>query len=319
MPRHAADYRSMLWMFGFAPALLIAQYANPDWVPYLAWLSFYFGVSAAVITHNHIHTPTFKARWANSFFNSWLSIFYGFPTFAWIPTHNQNHHKLVNKPGDATITWRITNRHHVLVALTYFFVSAYYQKDPTDQFIKKAKANNPKLFRRIVYEYAFWATAHIGLLSLAIFLHGAKLGLFVWAFSSGLPCLFALWTVHLFNYEQHVHADPWDDYNHSRNFTGKLLNFFLFNNGYHWAHHEQAGLHWSKLPQKFAEGADKIDPRLNEANLFWYFFRQYVLGTFIPSFGSKQIGRAPFDVKGTLDVSADDVEAVTSNQARQVS
>ncbi len=303
-------------MFGFAPALLIAQYARPSLVPYLCWFSFYFGVTAAVITHNHIHTPTFRSKWANSFFNKWLSVFYGYPTFAWIPTHNQNHHKLVNRPGDATITWRITNRHNALVAMTYFFVSAYYQKEPTDQFIKKAREKHPKLFRRIVSEYAFWATAHICLFGGAIALHGPKTGMYVWALSSGLPCLFALWTVHLFNYEQHAHCDAWDEYNHSRNFTGAVLNFLLFNNGYHWAHHEQAGLHWSKLPEKFAEADDKIDPRLKERNVLWYFFRQYGLGMFAPRFASTQLGRAPYDVPGGADLKTDAVEASTANVAR---
>ena len=60
---------------------------------------------------------TFKV-YDNQIFGNWISIFYGYPTFAWIPTHNLNHHKYVNRAGDATITWRYTNRHNLLVALT---------------------------------------------------------------------------------------------------------------------------------------------------------------------------------------------------------
>ncbi len=51
----------------------------------------------------------------------------------------------------------------------------------------------------------------------------------------------------LFNYDQHVHTDPWSKHNHSRSWDGKLLNFLLFNNGYHLAHHENPATHWSKL------------------------------------------------------------------------
>lgn len=40
-----------------------------------------------------------------------------------LPTHNLNHHKLVNRRGDATITWRYTNAHNVWGAGSYFFVS----------------------------------------------------------------------------------------------------------------------------------------------------------------------------------------------------
>lgn len=44
----------------------------------------------------------------------------------------------------------------------------------------------------------------------------------------------------------------WPDskYNHSRNFTGPILNFFCFNNGYHTQHHISPGLHWSLLPMR---------------------------------------------------------------------
>ena len=93
-------------------------------------LSCYLALSAGVIAHNHNHCPTFKNRKLNGVFGIWLSIFYGYPTFAWVPTHNLNHHKFVNKAGDATITWRYTNKHNALVAATYFFVSSYYQSEP---------------------------------------------------------------------------------------------------------------------------------------------------------------------------------------------
>ncbi|HET9953867.1 MAG TPA: fatty acid desaturase [Polyangiaceae bacterium] len=314
-PRHSADYRTILWMLVFAPAVMAAQFVNPELIGKLTILSLYFGVSAAVIAHNHNHSPTFTSKRANSWFGKVLSIFYGYPTFAWIPTHNLNHHKLVNKPGDATITWRFTNRHNVLVAATYFFVSAWFQRIPTSQFIERAKAQNPKLHAMIRGQFWFWGLAHAGLLSLAIFLHGPLLGLKVWFFAVFVPALFALWTVHLFNYEQHVHTDPWSEYDHSRNFISPLLNFLLFNNGYHTAHHENAGLHWSQLPKLDAELAPRINPALREKSVWWYWFRQYVLAVFVPKLGTTQIGRAPFDTPN-LDLRTDDVEAATYNASR---
>ena len=41
----------------------------------------------------------------------------------------------------------------------------------------------------------------------------------------------------LFNYDQHAHANPFSEYDHSRSFTSPILNFLLFNNGYHFVHH----------------------------------------------------------------------------------
>jgi fatty acid desaturase len=309
MPRHAADYRTLLWV-GLGTALVLVQIARPDLVLYLCWLSCYFALTCGVIAHNHNHCPTFASKRTNEIFANWLSVLYGYATFAWIPTHNLNHHKYVNRAGDATITWRYTNAHHALVAATYFFVSSYWQSDPIKAFIKKAKAKNPKLFRRIVTQYAVLLGTHATLLTVCIALHGLKTGLFTWMLACLVPALFALWTIMLFNYEMHVHTDPWSKHNHSRTWDGKVVNFLLFNNGLHTAHHENPGLHWSKLWEPHARIAPEIDPRLVEHNVVWYFFRQYALAPFFPQLGSVQVGRAPFDppAGGPIDVTSADVE-----------
>ena len=74
-----------------------------------------------------------------------LTIFYGYPTLMWVPTHNLNHHRFVNRPGDATITWRYTNRHNLFVAATYFLVSGYFQSEPIQRYIRHAKFTNRRL------------------------------------------------------------------------------------------------------------------------------------------------------------------------------
>lgn len=308
MLRYAADYRTLFWMFVLMPGLVAFQYAKPEYLPYLSWLSFYFAISAGVIAHNHLHSPTFKNKKSSEFFSYWISVFYGFPTFAWIPTHNLNHHKFVNKAGDATITWRYTDKHNYLVASTYFFVSSYFQSGPIKEFLLRAKEKNPAQYRKYIGQYVVVYGAQAAMLALAIYLHGAKTGLTVWAFTMGLPALVSLWTIMTFNYDQHVHTDPWSKYNHSRNFVGKTLNFLLFNNGLHTAHHEKAGLHWSQLPQLHGELAPHIDPALKQRSLWWYWFKQYVLTPFVPSLGTKQIGRAPFDTQEEkLDIATAEV------------
>jgi fatty acid desaturase len=297
MLRYAADYRTLLWMFVLMPGLVAFQYARPEFLPYLCWMSFYFAISASTVAHNHLHSPTFKNKKLNELFAYWIAIFYGFPTFAWIPTHNLNHHKFVNKAGDATITWRFTNKHNYLVASTYFFVSSYYQSGPIKEFLARVKEKNPSQYRKYIGQYFVTYGAQLAMLGVAVSLHGPKTGLLVWALTMGLPAFVALWTVMTFNYDQHVHTDPWSKYNHSRSFVGKTLNFLLFNNGYHSAHHEKAGLHWSQLPALHAELAPHITPELNQRSLWWYWFKQYVLAAFFPSLGTKQIGRAPFETE----------------------
>lgn len=308
--RFAADIRTLIWALILTPFTVALQFARPELAPYVFWISCYFALTCGVIAHNHNHCPTFESKRANVWFGNWLSIFYGYPTFAWIPTHNLNHHKFVNRAGDATITWRFTNKHNVLVAATYFFVSSYYQAEPINAFIRKAKTSNPALYRRILGQYALWIGSHVALLSLAIALHGWKTGLFVWTLACLVPAVFALWTIMLFNYEQHVHTDPFSKHNHSRSWSGRAVNFFLFNNGLHAAHHENAGTHWSKLWEVHRELAPKIDPRLIEGSMWWYFFRQYALAPLFPGLGTTQVGRPGFDPPDgkPVDVTSADVE-----------
>jgi fatty acid desaturase len=309
-PRYAADYRSLLWVV-FAIALIAFEYVRPSTAPYLFWLNCYLALACGVMAHNHNHCPTFAAKWANGFFGNVISIFYGYPTFAWIPTHNLNHHKFVNRAGDATITWRYTDRHNLLVAATYPFISGYFQAEPTNAFLKKAREKNPKLYRRIQRQYVVWLGAHALLVGLALFLYGPSQGLKLWCLVGLVPALFALWTIMLFNYEQHVHADPWSKHNHSRSFTSPTLNFLLFNNGYHTVHHEHPGAHWSKLGALHKEIEAEIDPRLMESSVWWYWLRQYFITPFFPKLGSVQVGRAPFDPPqgGDVELATGDVDA----------
>jgi fatty acid desaturase len=135
--------------------------------------------------------------------------------------------------------------------------------------------------------------AHVALLALAVLLHGIKLGLYVYVLACVVPAFFALWTIMLFNYEQHVHADPWSKHNHSRSWEGAWLNFLLFNNGYHAAHHEHPGAHWTELKRYHEELAPHINPALNQRSLWWYWFKQYFLAPVVPSLGTRQLGAEP--------------------------
>jgi fatty acid desaturase len=292
------------------PVVALVPYARPELVPYLSPVSCYLALAAGVLAHNHNHCPTFKNRRLNNVYANWLSVFYGYPTFAWIPTHNLNHHKFINKAGDATITWRYTDKHNAWVAFTYFFISSYWQSDPIKQYIAKAKRENTKLYRTILTHYGIWASFHVGMLVLACAIHGAKEGPFVWFFMFAVPAFYALWTIMFFNYVQHVHADPWSSHNHSRNFTGGVLNFLLFNNGLHAAHHENPGAHWSTLPAVHAKIENEVHPDLRVSNVGWWLFKTYVLALVWPRFGTHQVGRAAYDTGSKLDLEAGDVDAV---------
>lgn len=310
--RNSADYRSLLWV-AIAITLVTIQYSDPGWVVYLSPLSCYFAIALGTVTHNHNHRPTFHGRRWNNAFGHVLTFFYGYPTLLWVPTHNLNHHHFVNRPGDATATWRYTNRNNFLIAITYPFVSGFHQREPIRGYMARIRAKKPGLYSRIRFQYLFWFGSQAFMLWLAAhFYHQQQvgLGLYLWFFACALPAFLSLTVIMVFNYLQHVHTDAWSERDHSRNFTGWWFNFLFFNNGYHTSHHDAPSLHWSKLPAAHAAVADSIDPRLNEKNVLWFLFRQYVLSYLVPSLATSQIGGDP----GVQSVDSPAIESEAETQ-----
>jgi beta-carotene hydroxylase len=293
--RERSDVRSVIWV-GLAIAVVALQYAWPSLIPVLCPVGCYLATACGTICHNHNHAPTFRSQRWNHGFGHILSVFYGYPTLMWIPTHILNHHRFTNRPGDATITWRHTNLHNLVIAASYPFVSAYHQAGVIREFIERTKLRNPKLYRRIRFQYGFWIGTYGALLALAILLHGRNhdgMALYVWFMAVILPPVFSVTMIMVFNYIQHVHADASSALDHSRNFTSPSFNYLFFNNGYHTVHHEKPALHWSRLPEAHARLASRIDPRLNEASLCWFAVRQYLLAPMFPALGTRQLGPAP--------------------------
>jgi beta-carotene hydroxylase len=179
MLRNAADRRTLFWAFVLFPGVVAAQYAVPALAGWLLPVSIYLGYCAAIFSHNHNHCPTFTNRRANAFFSAWISVFYGYPSFAWIPTHNLNHHKFVDRAGDATITWRITKKNNFAMAFIYFFISSYWQSGPTKEYIAKARAGKPALYRQIIVQYIVVFGSHLALLGLALARYAVRTALLV--------------------------------------------------------------------------------------------------------------------------------------------
>jgi fatty acid desaturase len=216
--------------------------------------------------------------WKSDFLNTlqdwWLTVFYGFPVFAWIPTHNKNHHKLNNKPGDYTITYRFSEKNNLVTLLSYPTISGYYQQKAIKEYLKAMYNSKKGRFLLSIAQYIVlvaWIAAFL-------FIDWKKSLWFVI-----IPQQVSLFSVLIFNYVQHVHANEESEWNHSRNFTG-FLNFMLFNNGLHTIHHETAGLHWSQVPEEHKKIEKNIDPALLERSFWWYIFRNYIMGMFSKKF-----------------------------------
>jgi len=273
MLRYKADRRTLAYM-AVTTAVFFLLWNLPTFNFWLYPVYLFLSVAVTVIAHNHNHLPIFRNSTLNSLTDYWLTVFYGFPAFAWIPTHNKNHHALNNKDGDYTITYRLTENNHLLMLLFYPTMSSYFQQRPIRDYLKQLFATDRKKFWLSAFQYvalAIW-------IAVALFIDWKKALLFVI-----IPQQFGLFAVLIFNYVQHVHADEESPVNHSRNFTG-FLNVMLFNNGYHTIHHDKSGTHWSKAPVLHSAIADNIDPSLNERSFWWYIFRAYFLGAVFKKF-----------------------------------
>lgn len=283
MLRFASDIKSVLFVVVFTLSIfLLWNLSFPSQtvfvVAYLVFLFFYTSVS--VMVHNHQHLPVWKADWANQLYDVWLSILYGFPIFAWIPTHNINHHKYINKLPDDTRTYRYSERNNLLTLITYPSISAYFQQKPIKEYLKSLRKKNKQKYFQAWLQIVCLIGWNVGALII-----NWKMALLLVI----VPQQLCAFTVLAFNYIQHVHADEEDAFNNSRNFTSAFFNYFWFNNGFHTAHHHQASLHWSQLPQKHAQLAVSIKEELNEKSLAVFLIRTYVISLFVPKLKSKSL------------------------------
>lgn len=269
MLRYKADIKTIIYM-ALTTGLFILQWTTLGIHPATYVIYCYLSIAVAVITHNHNHVRIWKSNFMNTMQDWWLTVFYGFPVFAWIPTHNKNHHKMNNRIGDYTITYRFSEKNNLVTLLSYPTISGFYQQKAIRNYLKELFSTKKSRFYLCIAQYlvlVLWIAA-------ALLLDWKKAILFVI-----IPQQISLFSVLIFNYVQHVHANEESRWNHSRNFTG-FLNFLLFNNGFHTIHHETAGLHWSQVPEEHKKIENLIDDSLIERSFWWFIVRNYVMGLF---------------------------------------
>ena len=268
MLKYKADLRAVTYMI--ITTALFAWFWLHGFNIFLYIIFLHLSVAVAVMTHNHCHINMWSNKVINVLTDWWLTVFYGVPVFTWIPTHNRNHHRFVNKEGDSSITYRLTEENNLLSLLSYPSTSGFYQmKTSVFPYMTDLKTRNPKTY------WENWAQVAVLVLWIVGFvvLSWKKAILYVI-----IPQQVSAFAVFVFNYVQHVHADEESRWNHSRNFMG--VNLFLFNNGYHTAHHERANIHWSELPEAHQKIEANIDPSLIEKGFWSFIFRAYILGHF---------------------------------------
>jgi beta-carotene hydroxylase len=277
--RFSEDYRTLIWALVLFPLAPTIAYARPALAPWLLPLNLYLAYCAGIFAHNHNHCSVFHGGRANAAYSAWLSVFYGAPLFTWIPTHNQNHHRYLNGPLDATSTRRRSSENSLWSAITYPFLSTLWQLPAIRDYVGQARRQHPRRWFEVRLQGAVLVVAHLAAISLAIALHGFEVGALTYALASAIPALFAPSAMMFTNYVQHVECDADSPHDHSRNFVGRISNWLAFDAGYHTVHHEHPGTHWSRYAGLHRAREAAIDPRLNESSIFSYCFKRYLLRT----------------------------------------
>ena len=220
MLRYRADIKTLVFVaiyFGLVAVQWI--YAPTDLavaIP-LVVLTCWFSFFGAVATHNTVHTPVFHQRWANRLFQVALTLTYGHPVSAYVPGHNLSHHKYTQSRKDVMRTTKTRFRWNLLNGM--FFMSRV-GKDilfADMRYFKAMYRRNPPWFRQMIFE----TVVFVGSMGALLFLDWKKFIVYVL-----IPHQYAAWGIITMNLLQHDGCDEKSQYNHSRNFVGKIVNWF---------------------------------------------------------------------------------------------
>ena len=271
MLRYRADIKTLVFVAIYF-ALVIVQWV---YAPTELWLAIplfvltcFFSFFGAVATHNTIHSPVFHQRSLNRAFQVVLTLTYGHPVSAYVPGHNLSHHKYTQTRRDVMRTTK-TRFQWNLLNLIFFqpsVVGSILQADM--RFFKAMYRRNRPWFNQMMLESIIF----VGTMGALLVLDWKKFIFYIL-----LPHQYAAWGIVTMNFLQHDGCDQDSEFNHSRNFVGKFVNWWVYNNGFHGIHHKYAGLHWSLTPEAHAkEIAPHIHPALDQKNFAVYLWKTFV-------------------------------------------
>ena len=251
---YAADRRSVAVVLATI-VLLALQLLEVARHPAL-WVAALVGIyMTLLVNHNHQHLPMFRHPWLNRCWTLVLSLTQGLPGTLLVPLHNRNHHQSHGGPDDF-MGVGVVERLPRLLRLPLYPVAASLCYLPRKRrLLAELRRHESPLWRRLLVERLLLAAFCVTLL--------------VWKPWDSFLCLFLPWILAQYwvinaNYIQHVGCDHAAEQGHSRDFTGRLLNWLTFNGGYHIEHHDHPAVHWSLLPDLHRAQRAALEPELVE-------------------------------------------------------
>mmetsp|Transcript_38218 Transcript_38218/g.94610 ORF Transcript_38218/g.94610 Transcript_38218/m.94610 type:complete len:316 (-) Transcript_38218:163-1110(-) len=271
--RYSADVRTLCFCAAYYLATASAWAWTVEGVLGLRGLlaSIYLTLAAfqgCIAVHNSAHCPPFASPVLNACWFMLISLWNGASATAYIPGHNLGHHRHLQTRSDAIRTSKVNSGSQLWNLLSYFprvYPSIY--KNDMSYFEAQRKLGRP-IYAQFQRESLAIVCAYV---SLALFGPLRFLALVL------IPQVIAKAAIVTLNLLQHDGCDPQDGHNHSRNFTGPILNWFCLNNGYHAIHHMMPGKHWSQLPQLHEQRvASHNHPFLNCPDILGYLGRTFL-------------------------------------------
>lgn len=197
------------------------------------------------ITHNHFHVAIFHESSLNRTIELILFFQNGFTEGTWKTTHNLHHAHYLNQRRCQELrdpnAWLDASTGHKLQLHRYVipFMLGHWKRHSSMNLgrLKRGSSWNIRLVRLFV------------LLALILLHPFAAFCLFLF------PMAVSQFLTAVHSYYQHAGLDTDDPYAASFNYHSP---FYLYNIGYHTAHHLKPGLHWSRLPAEHKEVEDRI-------------------------------------------------------------
>ena len=260
------DIQSIFYLFLF-PALIVIQWKlnEPNLILYTLTCMLTLGITA--INHNIGHIPIWRSKALNQITEYTAGTLQGIPLFLFTTIHIDSHHKYNQGKKDATRLSRVGEHNHMLGYLVYPFFTLSPVRKLRKEYLKKLSYSSKEL-KKVLLQHIFllllWTTC--------LYLDWQKTCLLLI-----LPQLIGIHFLMASNYLQHAKCEVGSEYNHSRNFTGKVFNTLFFNVGYHTAHHQNQRLHWKDLPTLHQTLRPHIHQKLCKKNFISYMLKDLII------------------------------------------
>jgi fatty acid desaturase len=220
----------------------------------------------AVSVHNFCHVKSFTNERFNRAFAVLLTLLSGAPSSLFVPGHVETHHRAPESEIDATRTTQVSYTHKWM-NLLFFFPTVLPRIIKNDwKYMDTQRKKCSALYKQYVLEHVVF---NVTLFLLMVADWQKMLCVYF------MPTLFGKGMIVTLNLLQHGGCDTTTKYNGARNFTGSVLNFFFFENGFHQVHHMYPGLHWSCVRKKHDEMRHHIHPELLQDNIVRFIWKTY--------------------------------------------